>query len=225
MGTAPRGGRGCHGGCLIAGGRGSGAHLQVAERALARARLLLDLEDGERVVAAVGGVEPAAGYVAVDVDGVRVLGTSGQPIDDMQRYNLASALACCQFKLSLALLTLCVPTFHRSLPGDDRLHTLQRTLEFQHLAPTAPDTLGCYPFADRSEDPFMIRTCPHIYFAGNQPRFESTLVEDPAGQRVRCILVPDFQVEHTCVLVNLRTLECRPMSFSGLSGGAVDMSE
>ena len=104
----------------------------------------------------------------------------------------------------------------RYLPGDDRLQTLQSTLELQHLAPTAPDTLGCYPFADKSEDPFVMRECPHIFFAGNQPRFESTMVQGDAGQRVRTIMVPDFHAEHTCVLVNLDTLDCRPMSFSGL---------
>jgi DNA polymerase delta subunit 2 len=129
-----------------------------------------------------------------DVDGVRVLGTSGQPLDDMLRYN----------------------------PGDDRLQMLQRTLEFQHFAPTSPDTLGCYPFADKDQDPFVIRQCPHVYFAGNQPRFESALVEGPAGQRTRTIMVPDFLHEHTCVLVNLETLECKPMSFSGLMSGTDD---
>ena len=129
-----------------------------------------------------------------DVDGVRVLGTSGQPLDDMQRYQ----------------------------PGDDRMRTLERSLEYQHLAPSAPDTLGCYPFAEKAEDPFVMRQCPHIYFAGNQPRFETKLVTGPAGQRVRAIMVPDFHLEHTCVLVNLETLDCRPMSFAGL-GAATSM--
>lgn len=33
----------------------------------------------------------------------------------------------------------------------------------------APDTLGCYPFAD--DDPFIFEYCPEIYFAGNQDAF------------------------------------------------------
>lgn len=94
--------------------------------------------------------------------------------------------------------------------------SLTRLLEFRHLAPTAPDTLGCYPYAEEEEDPFVMRECPHIFFAGNQPRFETTLVEGPAGERVRAILVPDFSVERTCVLVDLDSLECRPLSFAGL---------
>lgn len=123
-----------------------------------------------------------------DIDGVRVLGSAGQPLDDMQRY----------------------------VPGEDRLQTLSRSLELQHLAPTAPDTLGCYPFADKAEDPFVVRECPHIFFAGNQPSFQTTTVEGAKGQRVRVLTVPDFAKAHTCALVNLDTLECTPLTFSGL---------
>ena len=104
----------------------------------------------------------------------------------------------------------------RYVPGDDRLTTLTRSLECQHLAPTAPDTLGCYPFAGESADPFVVRECPHIFFAGNQPRFESKLVQGPDGQRVRAILVPEFCAEPTCVLVNLDSLEATPITFAGL---------
>lgn len=28
---------------------------------------------------------------------------------------------------------------------------------------------GCYPFTDR--DPFLIESCPHVYFIGNQDKF------------------------------------------------------
>ena len=121
-----------------------------------------------------------------DVDGVRIVGSSGQPLDDMLRYAEA----------------------------DDRLALLGRSLEYQHLAPTAPDTLGCFPFEGR--DPFVVKECPHIYFAGNQPAYETAELSGPEGQRVRTVLVPDFAKEHTCVLVNLDTLECTPLSFAGL---------
>ena len=46
------------------------------------------------------------------------------------------------------------------------LELLQQTLEWRHLAPTAPDTLSCYPFCDT--DPFVLDSCPHVYFVGNQ---------------------------------------------------------
>ena len=99
------------------------------------------------------------------------------------------------------------------MPSDDRLRSLATTLDYMHMAPTAPDTLGCYPF--EGHDPFVIDECPHVYFAGNQPAFETALVTGPKGQRVRTVLVPDFAVEHTCVLVSLDTLECRPITFAG----------
>lgn len=129
-----------------------------------------------------------------DIDGVRFLGSSGQPLDDMQRY----------------------------LADEDRLRTLSNSLEYQHLAPTAPDTLGCYPF--EAHDPFVVAECPHVYFAGNQPRFETAEVQGSNGQRVRTILVPDFAAEQTCVLVNLDTLECRPLAFAGLQQALDDDS-
>lgn len=34
---------------------------------------------------------------------------------------------------------------------------------------------GCYPFTDR--DPFFIETCPHVYFVGNQDKYETSLIK------------------------------------------------
>ena len=34
--------------------------------------------------------------------------------------------------------------------------------------------VGCFPFYD--QDPFIIKTVPHVYFAGNQPEFASSTV-------------------------------------------------
>ena len=45
---------------------------------------------------------------------------------------------------------------------------MERSLQWRHLAPTAPDTLPCYPFCDT--DPFVLGECPHVYFVGNQVR-------------------------------------------------------
>eukprot|EP00316_Scyphosphaera_apsteinii_P008485 CAMPEP_0119338688 /NCGR_PEP_ID=MMETSP1333-20130426/96663_1 /TAXON_ID=418940 /ORGANISM="Scyphosphaera apsteinii, Strain RCC1455" /LENGTH=446 /DNA_ID=CAMNT_0007350035 /DNA_START=6 /DNA_END=1346 /DNA_ORIENTATION=+ len=120
------------------------------------------------------------------VGGVSFLGSSGQPIEDMQRYSY----------------------------GDERLQTLTATIHMQHMAPTAPDTLGCYPFA--TEDPFIIRECPHVYFAGNQPSYQTALVDGTKGQRIRVVTVPDFAQEASCVLINLRTLESQAIHFNGL---------
>ena len=105
------------------------------------------------------------------------------------------------------------------------LDILTNTLLWRHLAPTAPDTLGCYPHTE--SDPFVIGAehLPHLLFAGGAPAFGSRLVEtEPAvgaaggaqHVRVRVISVPDFSATRTVVLVNLRspTLEAQPITFT-----------
>ncbi|NXD87492.1 DPOD2 polymerase, partial [Halcyon senegalensis] len=125
-----------------------------------------------------------------DVDGVRFLGTSGQNISDIFKYSSM----------------------------EDYLEILEWTLLAGHISPTAPDTLGCYPFY--KSDPFILTDCPHVYFCGNTPRFQSKLLEGEAGQRVLLVTVPAFSATQTACLVNLRDLSCQPISFSGF--GAED---
>ncbi|CAH2058411.1 unnamed protein product, partial [Thlaspi arvense] len=119
-----------------------------------------------------------------DVDNVRFLGTSGQNIDDLDKYSEA----------------------------ESKLDFVERTLRWRHLAPTAPNTLGCYPFTDR--DPFLIETCPHVYFVGNQDKFDNRLLKGSEGQLVRLICIPKFCETGIAVAVNLRNLECHTISFS-----------
>ncbi len=123
------------------------------------------------------------------LDGVRILGTSGQNVDDL----------------------------YRCTTSEDRLELLAAALEWGHLAPSAPDTLACYPFHDR--DPFLVGGTPHILFAGNQPAYASALLRGaPAGgapgATTRLVLVPSFATTGTVVLVNLLTLACHPVTFS-----------
>lgn len=79
------------------------------------------------------------------IAGRLIMGTSGQPVKDiMKNCNL-----------------------------EDPLDVLQKTLEWRHVCPTAPDTLGCYPYM--GEDPFIFDACPDVYFAGNQESFSDRL--------------------------------------------------
>lgn len=103
------------------------------------------------------------------------MGTSGQNVDDIYKYAIEE-------------------------DNEARLRCACRTLDWGHVAPTAPDTLGehalifnhtvlpdwmtdvcifsveaCYPLADR--DPFLIEDCPDIYFVGNQPMFGSKIYQ------------------------------------------------
>ncbi|KAF9907612.1 hypothetical protein BX616_000372 [Lobosporangium transversale] len=118
------------------------------------------------------------------IDDITLLGTSGQTIDDIYKY----------------------------AKSENRLEMAVKTLQWGHMAPTAPDTLWCYPFKDK--DPFIMKQRPHIYFIGNQDKFATELISDKDGQHTRVVMLPSFASTGTIALVNLRTLECRSVSFS-----------
>ena len=65
--------------------------------------------------------------------------------------------------------------------------------------------LGSYPFQD--DDPFVLTSCPHIFFVGSQPKFDTASIEGPDGQVVRLIAVPQFSETGEIVIVDLDTLE------------------
>ncbi|XP_019154205.1 PREDICTED: DNA polymerase delta small subunit [Ipomoea nil] len=120
-----------------------------------------------------------------ELDNLRFLGTSGQNIDDLGKYSEAK----------------------------DKLEFMERTLRWRHLAPTAPNTLGCYPYTDR--DPFFVESCPHVYFVGNQDKYETRLIKGPEGQAVRLICIPRFAETGVAVVLNMRNLECYTLSIGG----------
>ena len=143
--------------------------------------------------AVIGGAGDGAG--ANGAAQLRILGHAGQPLDDVLR---------------------------SSAPGTTALEALERTLQWSHIAPTAPDTLSCYPFHDC--DPFVLAAAPHVYFAGNQDAFATKLVEGEQGQRTRLICVPSFAATCTAVLLDVATLECEPIVFAvnGMHGADAD---
>ncbi|GAB2266912.1 DNA polymerase delta subunit 2 [Dionaea muscipula] len=118
-----------------------------------------------------------------ELDEIRFLGTSGQNIEDLDKYSDAK----------------------------DKLEFMERTLRWRHIAPSAPNTLGCYPFTDK--DPFLLESCPHVYFVGNQDRFDTRLLNGAEGQMVRLICIPRFCESGVAVVLNLRSFECHALSF------------
>ncbi|XP_006106864.1 DNA polymerase delta subunit 2 isoform X3 [Myotis lucifugus] len=130
----------------------------------------------------------------------------------------------CMFPLATAYSTLQLVTnpYQATIDGvssmEDHLEILEWTLRVRHISPTAPDTLGCYPFY--KSDPFIFLECPHVYFCGNAPSFGSKIIRGPEDQTVLLVAVPDFSATQTACLVNLRSLVCQPISFSGF--GAED---
>jgi DNA polymerase delta subunit 2 len=112
-----------------------------------------------------------------EIEGWRVLGTGGQNVDDVFKY----------------------------VDSEDRLGMMEAMCRWRCCAPTAPDTLWSYPFQD--DDPFVMKTCPHLYVVGCQPEFGTRTIDGPAGQSVRLIAVPMFSKTKELVLVDTETLE------------------
>lgn len=119
-----------------------------------------------------------------EIGGLKMMGSSGQPVADVGRY--------------------CDTT--------DPLDILENCLKWNHIAPTTPDTLGCYPYYDT--DPFILDECPHVLFAGNQDKFQTRLCVGSDGQNVRLITIPIFSKTHTACILNLKNLECESISFN-----------
>lgn len=116
----------------------------------------------------------------------KFLGTSGQNVDDLFKY------------------------LHET-DADSRLNLACRTLDWAHVAPTAPDTLSCYPLNDR--DPFLVEEAPDVYFIGNQDRFATRIYDGPQGHPIRVVLLPRFSTTGSVVLVNTTSLACKVVSF------------
>merc|ERR1712060_780953 len=109
------------------------------------------------------------------MEGIAVLGHSGQPVEDILR--------CTEIETPLEALETC--------------------LEALHLAPTAPDTLPMQPFV--SEDPFVIKDAPHVLFSGGHERANHLWHQSPqrSDSGTTCICVPDFRRHQAVVLLNL----------------------
>jgi len=64
-----------------------------------------------------------------------------------------------------------------------------------------------------------MKECPHVYFVGNQPKFETTVIEGPSGQMVRLIAVPKFKETGEIVVLDAETLEAEVVKFEIFGGG------
>ncbi|VDK77197.1 unnamed protein product [Litomosoides sigmodontis] len=118
------------------------------------------------------------------LEGVHILGTSGECLSDLKR-------------------------FTEKFSG---IELLSEILQWQHLAPTIPDTVDGFPFLDR--DPFIIESFPHILFAANQPEASHVVVEYEGNRRTLLLSIPSFTKTFSMVLVNLRNLEVIEHNFS-----------
>lgn len=124
-----------------------------------------------------------------DIEGYRVLGTGGQTVGDLLKY----------------------------VDDVESLEVMEMMLRWRCIAPTAPDTLWCYPFQD--DDPLLVKDCPHIYFAGCQEKFGKRIIEGPAGQKVLLVSVPRFRETGTMVVVDLESWEVELVEFDVVQPG------
>ncbi|KAJ1651216.1 DNA polymerase delta small subunit Cdc1, partial [Coemansia sp. RSA 25] len=129
----------------------------------------------------------------LDVGGCVLLGSSGQNVDDIARYVRPPTTP--------APTHAPTPT---STPSPAALAA--ESLQWRHIAPSAPDTLWCYPFSGR--DPFILPLAPHVYFVGNQERPGEAAARGADGQHTTVVAVPSFAQTHSIVLLNLRSMQC-----------------
>ena len=87
--------------------------------------------------------------------------------------------------------------------GLDAMETIANS---RYLAPTAPDTLGCYPFT--TSDPLIITDShggfPHVLFAGNQLKSETRVI---GNGTVSLLSIADFGISPSLLLVNVNNFE------------------
>ncbi|KAL4797579.1 DNA polymerase delta subunit 2 [Aspergillus venezuelensis] len=156
-----------------------------------------------------------------DIEGWRLWGSSGQNVDDVLRY-----------------LDFADEDGNVDAEGDTeaRIRVMEAMLRWRCGVPTAPDTLWSYPF--QTHDPFVMQSCPHLFFAGNQPRFRTAIVEgdtplklngedtdtemggtdDRTTPIVRLISIPKFRETGELILVDTETLEVEVVRFGAFAG-------
>lgn len=161
------------------------------------------------------------------VDGSLVLGHSGAPVHDILRHADYSAAAPSSIGESAKERNSDESDGResRSMPdgsrfteragetgGDEFLSALEDTLWWRNVAPTAPDSLPCYPF--KSTDPFVIDECPNVYFAGSAPAFATSLAVRPDSTTVtRIVALPSFPYTGIAAVVDLATLRIERLHF------------
>jgi DNA polymerase delta subunit 2 len=121
------------------------------------------------------------------LDNKLYIGTSGQNIDNIKKYTSIS---------------------------NSSVDILEKTLEWGHIAPSAPDTLRTFPFTET--DPMLLKETPDIYFAGNQKSFETRLIE-VNGKSIRLISIPEFCENGNLVLLDTITYDTQEYKFKVLS--------
>jgi DNA polymerase delta subunit 2 len=88
------------------------------------------------------------------------------------------------------------------------LQALQQTLEWGHMCPTGPASVGTVPHID--SDPMVLDQSPHLYLCGNAQEGFATKT---TANGTTLICVPKFSETGEAVLVNLETCAVQLLRF------------
>ena len=99
---------------------------------------------------------------------------------------------------------------------NDPLIAMEKTLQWGHLAPLAPDTFRIYPFTEK--DPLLIEKIPDIYFISGKNDFNMKNIEmnfDEKNKRnVTLIELPDFSSTFKGIIFNVDDNSINEINFS-----------
>jgi DNA polymerase delta subunit 2 len=85
------------------------------------------------------------------------------------------------------------------------LIAMEKTLEWGHLAPLAPDTFRIYPFTEK--DPLLLEKIPDMYFISGKKEFKMKKVEfnydEDSKKSVTLMELPDFSSTFKGIVYNI----------------------
>ena len=99
---------------------------------------------------------------------------------------------------------------------NDPLIAMEKTLQWGHLAPLAPDTFRIYPFTEK--DPLLFEKIPDIYFISgkndfNMKNFEMS-IDDKNKKNVTLMELPDFSSTFKGIIFNVDDNSINEINFS-----------
>ena len=96
------------------------------------------------------------------------------------------------------------------------LIAMEKTLEWGHLAPLAPDTFRIYPFTEK--DPLLLEKIPDMYFISGKNEFKMKKVEfnydEDSKKSVTLMELPDFSSTFKGILYNIDDDSINEINFS-----------
>ena len=96
------------------------------------------------------------------------------------------------------------------------LIAMEKTLEWGHLAPLAPDTFRIYPFIEK--DPLLLEKIPDMYFISGKNEFKMKKVEfnydEDSRKSVTLMELPDFSSTFKGIVYNIDDDSINEINFS-----------